>query len=39
MSERAVLCDLNLISAFALIIGGALTGSLPLTLLIIWICG
>jgi hypothetical protein len=39
MSDRAAQADGNLLSAFALMIGGTLVISLPVTLVIIWICG
>jgi hypothetical protein len=35
MYEREILCEANLLSAFALMIGGA---GLPMALLIIWLC-
>jgi hypothetical protein len=38
MSDRAAQPDGNLLSAFALMIGGTLGISLPITLVIIWIC-
>ena len=38
MSGRAIRSDANLLSAFALMIGGALSVGLPLTLVIIWLC-
>ena|SRR5579863_6217977 len=39
MSDRAAQADGNLLSAFALMMGGTVIISLPLTLVIIWICG
>jgi len=38
MYEREMLCEANLLSAFALMIGGALGTGLPMALLIIWLC-
>jgi len=38
MSGREVQADVNVLSAFALMIGGALGIGLPLTLIIIWVC-
>jgi hypothetical protein len=38
MVGRDVQADANLLSAFALMIGGALGLGLPMTLVIIWIC-
>jgi hypothetical protein len=38
MSRRAVQADDNLLSAFALMIGGALGIGLPIALVIIWLC-
>jgi hypothetical protein len=38
MVGREVPADANLISAFAMIIGGALGIGLPMTLVIVWIC-
>jgi hypothetical protein len=38
MSRRAVQAEDNLLSAFALTIAGALGVSLPITLVIIWVC-
>jgi hypothetical protein len=38
MSGREVQAEANLLSAFGLIIGGALGIGLPMTLVIIWIC-
>jgi hypothetical protein len=38
MSDRAAKPDGNLLSAFALMIGGTVGISLPITLVIIWIC-
>jgi hypothetical protein len=39
MSDRAAQLEGNLFSAFAMVIGGTLCISLPLTLVIILICG
>jgi hypothetical protein len=39
MSDRAAQLEGNLLSAFAMVIGGTLGISLPLTLVIVWICG
>jgi hypothetical protein len=38
MSRREVQAEANLLSAFALMIGGALGAGLPMALVIIWIC-
>ena len=38
MSGHEVQADANLLSAFALMIGGALGVALPMTIVIIWIC-
>lgn len=38
MSGHEVQADANLLSAFALIIGGALGVAFPMTVVIIWIC-
>ncbi len=38
MSRREVQLEPNLLSAFAMMIGGALGVGVPLALLIIWIC-
>ena len=38
MSSREVQADDNLLSAFALMIGGALGVGFPMALVIIWIC-
>jgi hypothetical protein len=38
MYEREMLCEANLLSAFALMIGGALGTGFPMALLIIWLC-
>lgn len=38
MSRRATQADDNLLSAFALMIGGALGVGLPMALVIIWLC-
>jgi len=38
MYEREMLCEANLLSAFALMIGGAVGTGLPMALLIIWLC-
>ena len=38
MSGREVQADVNVLSAFALMIGGALGIGLPITLIIIWVC-
>jgi len=38
MYEREMPCEANLLSAFALMIGGALGTGLPMALLIIWLC-
>jgi hypothetical protein len=38
MSGHEVQADANLLSAFALVIGGALGVALPMTIVIIWIC-
>jgi hypothetical protein len=38
MSRREVQAETNLLSAFALMIGGALAAGLPIALLIIWVC-
>jgi hypothetical protein len=38
MSSREVQSDDNLLSAFALMIGGALGVGLPMALVIIWVC-
>jgi hypothetical protein len=38
MSGHEVRADANLLSAFALIIGGAVGVALPLALVIVWIC-
>jgi hypothetical protein len=38
MSKRAVQADDNLLSAFALMVGGALGVGLPMALVIIWVC-
>jgi hypothetical protein len=38
MSGHEVQADANLLSAFVLMIGGALGAALPLTIVIIWIC-
>jgi hypothetical protein len=38
MSGRGAQAEANLLSAFAMMIGGALGIGLPLTLVIIWIC-
>jgi hypothetical protein len=36
--EHEVQAEANLLSAFALMIGGALGAALPMTILIIWVC-
>jgi hypothetical protein len=38
MSRREFKAETNLLSAFALVIGGALSIGLPMTLVIIWVC-
>jgi hypothetical protein len=38
MLGHEVQADANLLSAFALMIGGALGAALPMTIVIIWIC-
>ena len=38
MSGHEVQADANLLSAFAMMIGGALGVALPVTIVIIWIC-
>jgi hypothetical protein len=38
MSGHEVQADANLLSAFALMIGGALGVAFPMTIVIIWIC-
>jgi hypothetical protein len=38
MSGQELQADANLLSAFALMIGGALGVALPLTIAIIWVC-
>ena len=38
MSSREVQADDNLLSAFALMIGGALVVGIPMALVIIWVC-
>jgi hypothetical protein len=38
MSRREVQAEENLLSAFVLMIGGALGVGLPMALVIIWIC-
>jgi hypothetical protein len=38
MAERMVRADANLLTAFALMIGGALGVGFPMALVIIWIC-
>jgi hypothetical protein len=38
MAERMVRADANLLSAFALMVGGALGVGLPMALVIIWVC-
>ena len=38
MSGHEVQADANLLSAFAMMIGGALGVALPMTIVIIWIC-
>ncbi len=38
MSGHEVEADANLLSAFAMMIGGALGAALPMTIVIIWIC-
>jgi hypothetical protein len=38
MSSREVQADDNLLSAFALMIGGALVVGFPMALVIIWVC-
>jgi hypothetical protein len=38
MSRREVQAEINLLSAFALMIGGAMAAALPMALLIIWVC-
>jgi hypothetical protein len=38
MSGHEVQADANLLSAFALMIGGAFSVALPMTIVIIWIC-
>jgi len=38
MSRHEVQIETNLLSAFALMIGGALGAGLPIALVIIWIC-
>jgi hypothetical protein len=38
MSSREVQADDNLLSAFALMIGGAFGVGLPMALVIIWVC-
>jgi hypothetical protein len=38
MSVREMQADANLLSAFAMMIVGALGGGLPMALVIIWLC-
>jgi hypothetical protein len=38
MSSRELRAEDNLLSAFALMVGGALGVGAPLTLIIIWLC-
>jgi hypothetical protein len=38
MSGREVRADANLLSAFAMMIGGALSVGFPMPIVIIWIC-
>ncbi len=38
MYSREVQADENLLSAFALMIGGALVVGVPMALVIIWVC-
>jgi hypothetical protein len=38
MTGREVPADRNLLSAFVMMIGGALGIGLPMTLVIVWIC-
>ena len=38
MSRYEVQAEANLLSAFALMIGGALGAALPMAIVIIWIC-
>jgi hypothetical protein len=38
MSGHEVQADANLLSAFALMIGGAFGAALPMSVVIIWIC-
>ena len=38
MVGREVSADANLLSAFLMIVGGALGIGLPMTLVIVWIC-
>jgi len=38
MTERTVRADANLLSAFVLMIGGALGVGFPVALVIIWVC-
>jgi hypothetical protein len=38
MSRREVQAETNLLSAFALMLGGTLAAGLPMALLIIWVC-
>jgi len=38
MSGHEFKAETNLLSAFALMIGGALSVGLPMTLVIIWVC-
>jgi hypothetical protein len=38
MYEREMPCEANLLSGFALMIGGALGTGLPMALVIIWLC-
>jgi hypothetical protein len=38
MSGKALGADANPLSAFLLMIGGALVAALPMTVVIIWIC-
>jgi hypothetical protein len=38
MSGNEELSEANLLSAFALMIGGALGAAVPMTIVIIWLC-
>ena len=38
MTEIEPRADANFLSAFAMIVGGALGAAVPMTLVIIWIC-